>query len=268
MIEAERGLLQSSIIHHPSQGVFAMLLGFALILTRVSAFFLVLPVFAWQTIPVRIKVALVVLLSVFFYAVTPARIQPGETSTLTAITLLAGEAVYGLALGLIISLLFSAVQISARIIEQQMGMTMAEIVDPVTGEEVSPLSSLLETIFILLFLSANGHHLFLLVLSKSYAAFPPGAIPTVERLAGGVIATSSAMFVACLRLAAPMLAAFLILMVALALLARLVPEMNILFISMPVQVGLGMFLAAVFLPFLAEFVSEMSVWMARLLPLK
>jgi flagellar biosynthetic protein FliR len=75
------------------------------------------------------------------------------------------------------------------------------------------------------------------------------------------------MFIACLRLAAPMLAAFLVLMVALALLARLVPEMNILFLSMPVQIGLGMFLAAAFLPFLAEFVSEMAAWMARLLPL-
>lgn len=244
-----------------------MLLGFALILTRVSAFFLVLPMFAGQTIPVRIKAALVVFLSVFFYAVTPLRIHPSAASTPATIMLLAGEAVYGLALGLIISLLFSAVQISARIVEQQMGMTMAEIVDPITGEETSPLSLLLETIFILLFLSANGHHLFLLVLSRSYEAFPPGVIPTVDRLAGGVIETSSAMFVACLRLAAPMLAAFLVLMVALALLARLVPEMNILFISMPVQLGFGMFLAAAFLPLLAEFVGEMATWMARLLPL-
>jgi flagellar biosynthetic protein FliR len=244
-----------------------MLFGFALVLTRLSAFFLVLPVFGWQTIPVRVKVALTALLSLFFYAVTPLRTHAAEVSILAAIALLAGEAVYGLALGLIVTLMFSAVRISARIIEQQMGLTMAEIVDPLTGEETAPLSGLLETIFILLFLSANGHHLFLLILSKSYEAFPPGVIPSLDRLAGGVITTSSAMFVACLRLAAPMLAAFLILMVALALLARLVPEMNIFFISMPVQMGLGMFLAAIFLPFIAEFVSEMALWMARLLPL-
>ena len=244
-----------------------MLLGFALILTRISAFFLVLPVFGWQVVPVRLKAALAIFLSLFFYTVTPLRFHPAHVSSLMAIILLAGEAAYGLALGLIVMLLFSSVQISARVIEQQMGLTMAEIVDPVTGEEASPLSSLLETIFVLLFLSANGHHLFLLIVSKSYEAFPPGTVPTIDILAGGVIETGSAMLIACLRLAAPMLAAFLILMVALALLARLVPEMNILFVSMPVQVALGMFLAAVFMPFLGGFVSEMATWMGKLLPL-
>jgi len=244
-----------------------MLFGLALVLTRISAFFLILPVFGGPTIPVRIKVAVTVVLSVFFYSVTPMRVPPADASLLVIVIALAGEAIYGLALGLIVTLLFSAVQISARIVEQQMGLTMAEVIDPVTGEETSPLSSLLETIFILLFLSANGHHLFLLILSKSYEAFPPGAIPSIDRLAGGVIDTSSAMFLACLRLAAPMLAAFLILMVTLALLARLVPEMNILFLSMPVQTGFGMLVAAIFLPFMAEFVGEMASWMGRLLPL-
>ncbi len=247
--------------------MFETLLGFVLVLTRVSAFFLVLPVFSWQAIPVRIKVALTLLLSAFFYLITPLRIDLAGVSHLAALDLLAGEAVYGLALGLIITLLFSAVQVSARIIEQQMGLTMAEIVDPLTGQEASPLSSLLETIFILLFLSANGHHLFLLVLSRSYDAFPPGAIPTIDLLTAGVIDTGSAMFIACLRLAAPMLAAFLLLMVALALLARLVPEMNILFISMPVKAALGLFLAAIFMPSIGGFVGEMADWMAKLLPI-
>jgi flagellar biosynthetic protein FliR len=247
--------------------MFEMLLGFVLVLTRISAFFLVLPVFSWQVIPVRIKVALTLLLSMFFYVITPLRVNPAEVSGPAVFVLLAGEAVYGLALGLIVTLLFSAVQVSGHIIEQQMGLTMAEIVDPLTGQEASPLSSLLETIFILLFLSANGHHLFLLVLSRSYEAFPPGVVPTIDLLTAGVIDTGSAMFIACLRLAAPMLAAFLILMVALALLARLVPEMNILFISMPVQAALGMFLAAVFMPFVSGFVGEMADWMAKLLPI-
>ena len=144
---------------------------------------------------------------------------------------------------------------------------MTEIIDPLTESESSPFSGLLEMIFALLFLSANGHHLFLLALSKSYEAFPSGTIPGIAALAGGVLATNTAMFMAGLRLAAPMLAAFLVLMVALAMLARLVPEMNILFISMPARLLLGIFLAAAFLPFLSSFVSEVADWMARLLPL-
>jgi flagellar biosynthetic protein FliR len=243
------------------------LLGFALVLTRLSAFFLILPVFGSMTIPVRVKVAATVLLSVFFSIMTPLAIDTASVSTVKAVLLLASEATYGLALGLIVTLLFSVVKLSGQIIERQMGLTMANILDPMTGETARPLGSLLEILFVLLFLGANGHHLFLLVISKSYVAFPAGTIPTVGVLTKGVVTAGSAMLIAGLRLAAPMLAAFLILMVALALLARLVPEMNILFISMPVRIGLGLLMAGTFLPFINGYITEMANWMARILPL-
>ncbi len=244
-----------------------MLLGFALVLMRVSSFLLVLPVFGSKAIPVQIKAAVAVVLSLFFCTTASIRTDLAGISILGAVLLLAGEAIYGLALGLIVALLFSAVQFSGHVIEQQMGLTMAEIVNPLSDEEAGPLMNFLEMIFLLLFLSANGHHLLLLILSKSYSAFPAGTIPTLDTLVGGVLETGSVMFVAGLRLAAPLLAAFLILVVALALLARLIPEMDIFFISMPAQAALGLFLAAAFMPLIGGFVTEMADWMAKLLPL-
>jgi len=244
-----------------------VLLGFALVLTRISSFLLVLPVFGSKGLPVQIKAAVAVFLSLFICTTAPLGVDPARIGTLQAILLLAGEAVYGLALGLIVVLLFSVVQLSGHVVEQQMGLTMAEIVNPLTEEEVGPLASLLEMIFLLLFLSADGHHLFLQILAKSYSVFPAGTTPTLGLLVGGVIETGSVMFVAGLRLAAPMLAAFLILMVGLALLARLIPEMDVFFLGMPVQAGLGLFLAAAFVPFLGGFVTEMTEWMAKLLPI-
>mgnify|MGYP006279780913 FL=1 len=245
----------------------ATLLGFTLVLTRTSTFLLVLPVFGWKTVPVNIKSAMAVLLAVFFSSRVPPMDAFSEASTLEVILLAASEGVYGLALGFIVMLLFSVVRISGHIIEQQMGLSMARVIDPLTGNRASPLSSLLEMIFVLLFLSANGHHLFLLILSRSYEAFPPGTMPAVSTLSAAVIETGSVMFIACLRLAAPMLAAFLILMVTLALLARLVPEMNILFLSLPLRVGLGLVMAVTFLPLISSFTTEMADWMGKLLPL-
>jgi flagellar biosynthesis protein FliR len=244
-----------------------VLLGFALVLTRISSFLLILPVFGSKGIPVPIKVAVAVFLSLFFCTTMPLGVDPAAVTRMQALVLLAGEAVYGLALGLIVALLFCVVQLSGHVLEQQMGLTMAEVIDPLTDEFGGPLVSLLEMTFLLLFLSANGHHLFLLILSKSYSAFPAGTTPTLGLLVEGVLATGSTMFAACLRLAAPMLAAFLILMAALALLARLIPEMEIFFIGMPVQTALGLFLAAAFLPLVGSFVTEMADWMAKLLPL-
>ncbi len=240
---------------------------FAAILTRTSAFFLIVPIFGWQTLPVRVKVALTVLLSVFFCAVVPVKIDVAGIWSLRLVLLLLGEATYGLALGLIVMLLFSVVKIAGVIMEQEMGLSMAQVLDPLTGEEADPLSSLIEMLFILLFLSANGHHMLLLILSKSYAAFPAGTAPTIGVLTDGIIQTGSTMLLASLRLAAPILAALLALLVTLALLARLVPEMNVLFISFPVRIGLGILMASAFLPFINGYVAEMANWMAKLLPL-
>ncbi|GAJ06906.1 unnamed protein product, partial [marine sediment metagenome] len=120
------------------------LLGFVMVLTRISVFFLVLPVFGWKSIPVRIKVAMTVLLTIFFSMITPLAIESREVSVLEAILLLINEATYGLALGLIVYLVFATVKFSGRIIERQMGLAMAEILDPLTGERAQPLGMLLE----------------------------------------------------------------------------------------------------------------------------
>lgn len=243
------------------------LLGFAMVLTRISAFFLVLPVFGWRNIPVRIKVAVTFMMAIFFSMIVDSPLNPKHISVLEAILLLTNEATYGLALGLVAAIVFAAVKFSGRVIERQMGLAMANILDPLTGERAQPLGMLLEMIFIVLFLSANGHHLFLLIISRSYETFPLGTTPTIPVLAEGISKSISAMLMAGLRLAAPMLTAFLLLMVILAVLARIVPEMNILFISLPLRVGLGLLMAAAFLPFINEFVAEFADWMGKLLPL-
>ena len=243
------------------------LFGFVMVLTRISAFFLVLPVFGWKSIPARIKVAMTVLLAIFFSMITPISVNAGQISSTEAVLLIANEATYGLALGLVATFVFAAVKLSGRIIERQMGMAMAQILDPLTGERVQPLGSLLEMIFIMLFLSANGHHLFLLIISRSYESFPAGSMPTIPVMTEGIINAGSTMLLHGLKLAAPTLAAFLLFMVVLAVLARMVPEMNILFISLPLRVGLGLLMVAIFLPFISSFVGEFAKIMGKMLPL-
>jgi flagellar biosynthetic protein FliR len=245
----------------------AKLLGFTLTLTRISAFFIVLPVFGWKSIPVRVKVAVAVLLSIFFLMIRPLSVDTTNVSAVKAGLLIANEATYGLALGLVATVLFSTVRFSGRVIERQMGLAMAKILDPLTGERTQPLGSLLEMVFVILFLAANGHHSLLLIISRSYETFPAGSIPTISVLAGGVMKSGSIMLLLGLRLAAPILAAFMLLMIVLAVLARIVPEMNILFISLPLRVGLGLLMVTIFLPFVNGFVSEFAEWMGKLLPL-
>jgi flagellar biosynthetic protein FliR len=242
-------------------------LGFAVVLTRVSVFLMVIPIFNGNAVPVRLRVSIALLLSFFLSLSMPTVVSAGQLTGLKAILLIVNEAVYGVALGLIVVLIFSVVKIGGRIIERQMGLALAGTLDPLSGETAEPFSILLEMIFILLFLAANGHHLFLLVISRSYEAFPAGRIPELGLLTEGVVKAGSTMLIAALRLAGPMLAAFLLLLVVLGIFARIMPEMNILFISMPLRVGLGLLMAVMFLPFINQFVGEFADWMGKLLPL-
>lgn len=243
------------------------LLGLTLVLTRLSAFFLIAPVFSWKSIPRLIKVSIVFLLSIFFTSVSPPLANADQVGWLEAILMMSNEAMYGFAMGLTAALIFSVVRLSGRIIERQMGLAMAEILDPMTGEKAQPLGLLLEVLFILLFLSANGHQLLLLIASKSYEIFPAGMSPTIPVLLEGIVQAGQAMLIAALRLSAPILAAFLLLLVVLGVFARIMPDMNILFISMPLRVGMGLLMAGIFLPFLSGFVSEFADWMGKLLPI-
>lgn len=243
------------------------LLIFAMVMTRISALVLVVPVFSWQTISTRVKAATIFLLSIFFFIVKAPQISITLDSPLQIILLLGSEATYGLALGLILALVFGAVGLFGRIVERQMGLALAEVMDPMTGERAKPLSMLLELIFIIMFLAANGHHLFILTISRSYDVFTVGNIPGIYTLTSGVIEAGSTMLIAALRLAAPLLAAFLLLLVALGVLARVAPEMNILFISLPMRVGLGIIMTMIFIPFINGFVSEFAEWMNKLLPI-
>ncbi len=243
------------------------LLGFVLVLTRVSAFFLILPVFGWSSIPATIKVAMTLLVAFFFSVITSFPIDAEKISATEAVLLIANEASYGLALGLVATALFSAVKLSATIIEREMGFAMGETFDPMTGETAEPLGILLEMMFIIIFLAANGHHTFLLTIAQSYKSFPVGSTPTIALLVKGIVESGSTMLIAGLRLSAPMLAVFLILLVVLAVLARIVPEMDILFMSFPLRVGVGLLMAMIFLPLVNGYVGEFADWMNKLLPL-
>jgi len=242
------------------------LLAFFMVTTRISAFILLVPIFSLESTPVRIKAAIILLLSLFFTYINPVKIS-SNISIIQIVLLLCGEATYGLALGLITNLIFSAVRLSARITEREMGFTFAEVLDPLTGEQDPAFGIFIEMIFMLVFLSANGHHALLTILSRSCSTVPIGDIPAINILTNAVIEAGSAMFIAGLRLAAPVLAAFILLLVILAVLARAAPEMNILLLSLPMKIGLGFIMSIIFLDFISGFVSEFADWMNKLLPI-
>jgi flagellar biosynthetic protein FliR len=239
----------------------AILLPFFLVLGRVLSFVAVLPLFSWQMMPNQILVAMGLLFTIFFAFVLPGPdMATMPVHWLSAGLLLSREILCGLGLGLACRLIFISVQQGIMMGTTQMGFADAGIIDPSTGTQARPMGMLFQLLFATLFLAANGHHLMMLVLRQSYRVFPVGEPIDLPVLAEGLTEASIAMLIFALKLAAPLLAGFLMLSVILGVIARVMPEMNILLASLPMRVGLGMVLGLAVLETIHGMVAEITDW--------
>jgi len=241
----------------------ATFLPFALLLTRVSAFVGTAPILGSRGLPNRFKAGLVLVLTIFFANFVNVPFDPAGVHWVWAIVMLIGELLYGVTLGLATRFIFMAISQGGSMMGRAMGLGMHQVMDPNSGTRTQPMSLIFEMVFIVLFLGAGGHHVLIKVLSGSYSAFPMASPPQISKMAFLIVQSGAVMLQFALRLAAPVLAGALLLSVVLSILARVVPEMNILFLSMPLRLALGMFIAAALLPTLDGFTEEIAAWMSR-----
>ena len=238
--------------------VSSIVVPFMLVLARVSGLFAALPIFSWRSAPLRVRAGLALVVSIVFASVLPADAGVAGANWLAVGVFIVREAVTGVALGLAVGLAFGAVRQAGLIIKRQMGLAVAQQIDPMSGERSEPVGLLMEMCFAVFFLAAGGHRLMLRLVSRSYEVFPVGQAPTAAAMAEAIIDAGVIMLTLALKLAAPMVAAFLVLAVVLAILARILPEMNILLTSLPLRIGLGLFVAAAIMPSLNAFTLELG----------
>jgi len=243
-----------------------LLLPFAMVFARTTAFVFVLPLFSSRSAPAMLRAGLGVLLTVFFAHLVPAPGGSGASvSAILGVVLLTREILCGLAIGLGARLIFNAVQQGGILIGRQMGFAMASVIDPSTGQETQPFGMYMDIVFTLLFFVAGGHHLLIRLVQRSFDVMPVGGELDFGVLAAGVLAAGSAMLLFALKLAAPVLAGFLVLAVVLGVLARVLPEMNVLLMSLPLRVAVGLLLAMAMVPVLSSFTEEIGGWINRFL---
>jgi flagellar biosynthetic protein FliR len=242
-----------------------LILPYLLIFCRIGAFVGVMPVFSSPAAPMIVRTGLAFVLTAFFSVVCPPAVPHHGVPMVTAGVWMGQEAIYGLALGLAARFIFVSVQQGAFIIAQQMGFTDAEVIDPISEEETQTIVTFFEMVFTLFFLTVNGHLLMLALMRRGFDIFPTGSSVNLAALTSGLVTAGSAMLLFAMKLAAPLLAAFLIVAVVLAILARIMPEMDIFMESFPLRIGAGLFMAAAIVPTLDNFTQELSAWMRRYL---
>ncbi len=229
---------------------------FLLTLIRISLVLFLLPFFGGQTIPTQVKAALCMALTL---AVWPRIGFPGQAlpADIWAIMLMiVSELILGLVLGLVVQFIFTAVQFGGAIMGFQMGFTMVNAVDPMTGQQEPVTSHFLYMVCLLTFLSLNGHLFLLAGLARTFDLVPPGGLVLSAALGNKIIGLAGNIFVLGIRVAAPVMIAMIIVDVSLALISRVAPQMNLLSFGFPVKIGVGFLFLGFIFSYLARYVTE------------
>jgi flagellar biosynthesis protein FliR len=226
---------------------------FLLILTRVSAFFLTIPVFSNKNLPTIHKIGLSLFLSwIMLYAISPDPIPINGFFLL----LIMKEAMIGLAIGFIAAIVFYALQVAGGFIDLQMGFAIANVFDPQTGIQTPLMGRYLYTFAMLFLLAVDGHHMLLDGIFYSYNFLPLDS--PIANFGNGsmtrfVVSVFSGMFLVALQMAIPIVGTLFLADLALGIVARTVPQMNIFVIGLPVKILIALVLFLVVMP--AFFVS-------------
>jgi flagellar biosynthetic protein FliR len=244
-------------------------LTFLFALMRISIILFLMPFFGGQTLPTPAKVAVCLTLTLALWPRIPLVGDQLPAHPFALAVMLGAELLIGLILGMVIRFLFAAIQTGGQLIGFQMGFAMVNVVDPESGVSEAVTAHFLYMVSLLTFLSFNGHLYLLSGLMKSFDVLPPGSILITERLASQVFMLSGQIFVLAIQIGAPVIAAILLVDLALALVSRASPQMNVLIVGFPLKIGVGfLFLGIIFeiiSHYVEGFVSRMPMLFSQLI---
>jgi flagellar biosynthetic protein FliR len=221
---------------------------FFLVFVRVVSVVGTLPVLDTRGVPGLFKAGLSLGMSAALVSVVPLS-PPSLSGWLPFGLAVAGEVLLGVLMGLSIRLLFTGIQMAGQLVGFQMGFAVANVFDPVTSAQVSLPAQAYNLFATLIFLTVNGHHQLLRALAESFRRLPPSAGLWADRTGEPLTALAGEMFSLSIRVGAPVLVALLLTSIALGIVARTVPQMNVYFVAMPVSIAVGLIFMALSFPF-------------------
>ena len=234
---------------------------FAMVLIRVSVILFMFPVFGSNLIPMPVKAGMSLLLSLYLTPVVTVSPQSFPNTILEGGVLVLSEAVMGLTLSLVVRFFFAAVQVGGQLVGYQMGFAIANVFDPVSGGQMSILSNFAFWVTLILFMVLDGHHMFIRALAHSFEMVPVGHLYPGKSIMPSMIKLSSGMFSLSLQISGPAIVALLLVNAAFGIVAKVVPQINILIVAFPINVSMGLFFFGVSLHLiLASMKANLGTW--------
>jgi flagellar biosynthesis protein FliR len=228
---------------------------FLLIWLRVSTMLYVFPVFQASQIPTPVRIGLGMIISFVLYHVVPVISPLPDMGSLLAAAV--SQVVLGLIVGFVAYLVFTGIQFAGEILDIQIGFAVANVINPSTQQQVTVLGELELTLATLFFLISNSHLLLLQGIGGSFHLVSLPYITLDPSVANDVVSFLEQAFLIVLKIAAPPAVALFVVNIALGLMARVAPQMNVFVVGFPLQIGVGLLMMAVSVPLLAYVVPQL-----------
>lgn len=224
-----------------------------LIFLRVGAILMSMPIFKGKGIPILFKFGLALSASIVLYPLLDRAAFPPVSHLGNFAVGAAGEILLGISIGMAVNLIFVGLQMAGQISGYQMGLALARVMDPAAGQQVPLLSQYYQLFALLSFLVLNAHHWFLIALADSFQLVPPFGFRLSGSLMEQLMIMGGNIFVIAIKVGAPVIAALMLTSIAFGLIARTVPQMNVLFVAMPLKIMIGLMFIGFSLPYLSSF---------------
>jgi flagellar biosynthetic protein FliR len=228
-----------------------------LVFLRTGAFLMALPLVNAPSVPVFFRIGLTFVVSLLLFPVLNLGPLPFLADAFSLAVAAAGEILLGVLAGMSIRLVFEGVQLAGQLMGYQMGMAIAEVIDPATEDQVALLAQFISLMATLIFLIINGHHGFIRTLVQSYELVPPLGFHVNGPVLESLVRLTAEMFIIGLKAGAPVVVALMLGTVAFGLVARAVPQMNIFVVSMPLNIAVGLIFLGLSLPHMGAYIGDL-----------
>lgn len=221
---------------------------FLLVFVRMTGLFVVAPIFGRRNIPTYFKIGFSFFTALILVNTTAVQAFQYDDSILAYTLLVIKEFIVGISIGFIAYMVFTAIYIAGEIIDMQIGFGIVNVIDPISNIQVPLTSNLYFIISMLLFISLNGHLVLIKALFDSFSTLPLGTAAFDASLTDELMDLFITVFTTGFKIAAPIVAVILITDVALGTISRMVPQLNIFVIGLPLKIFVGFLILVLTVP--------------------
>lgn len=232
-----------------SNELIALIVSFMWPLTRILGLIAIAPPFGNNSVPVQVKLMLGVMLALIVAPTIPPMLE-ADPMSITGIMILMQQLVIGLAMGFMVRIVFAGIEMAGEVIGLTMGLGFATFFDPQTQGRTSAISQILVLVSTLLFLTLNAHLAVFAALIESFKTIPISTSLTMGFSFQKLAIWGEQIFSISLRLSLPFVAALLIANVALGILTRAAPQLNLFGIGFPITIGVGFLMLNMGFPYM------------------